>query len=41
MMDYYGTTKLYDRIMFELGGFGWMMKLIFGIIGVVFLMGWS
>lgn len=39
--NYYGTTKLYDRIMFELGGFGWMMKIICGTIGVVFLMGWS
>ena len=39
--NYYGTTKLYDRIMFELGSFGWMMKIICGIIGVVFLMGWS
>lgn len=39
--NYYGTTKLYDRIMFELGGVGWMMKIICGIIGVVFLMGWS
>ena len=24
--NYYGTTKLYDRIMYELGSFGWMMK---------------
>jgi len=39
--NYYGTTKLYDRIMFELGEWGWMMKIICGIIGVVFLMGWS
>ena len=37
--NYYGTTKLYDRIMFELGGFGWMMKFIFGIIGICFLLG--
>ena len=39
--NYYGTTKLYDRIMFELAEWGWMMKIICGIIGVVFLMGWS
>ena len=37
--NYYGTTKLYDRIMFELGGFGWMMKFIFGIMGICFLLG--
>ena len=37
--NYYGTTKLYDRIMAELGSWGWMMKLILGIIGIVFLLG--
>lgn len=39
--NYYGTTKLYDRIMFEFAEWGLMMKIICGIIGVVFLMGWS
>ena len=39
--DYYGTTKLYDRIMVKLGSWGWMMKAICGIVGVVFLLGWS
>lgn len=39
--NYYGTTKLYDRIMYELGGFGWMMKVISGIIGTIFLLGYS
>lgn len=39
--NYYGTTKLYDRIMYELGSFGWMMKVISGIIGTVFLLGYS
>lgn len=38
---YYGTTKLYDRIMYELGSFGWMMKVISGIIGMVFLLGYE
>jgi len=37
--NYYGTTKLYDRIMFELGSFGWMMKIICGIMGICFLLG--
>ena len=37
--NYYGTTKLYDRIMAELGSWGWMMKLILGIIGIIFLLG--
>ena len=38
---YYGTVKLYDRIMYELGSFGWMMKVISGIIGTIFLLGYS
>jgi hypothetical protein len=38
---YYGTTKLYDRIMVELGSWGLMMRAIAGIMGVVFLMGWE
>jgi hypothetical protein len=39
--NYYGTTKLYDRIMAELGGWGIMMKVICGIVGICFLMGWE
>jgi hypothetical protein len=39
--DYYGTTKLYDRIMYYFGGFGLFMKGVLGICGIVFLMGWS
>jgi hypothetical protein len=39
--DYYGTTKLYDRVMTKLGSWGWMMKAICGIIGICFLLGWS
>ena len=39
--NYYGTTKWYDRIMYELGSFGWMMKVISGIIGMVFLLGYE
>lgn len=39
--NYYGTTKLYDRIMASLGSWGWFMKLVCGIVGIVFLMGWS
>ena len=39
--NYYGTTKLYDRIMYELGSFGWMMKVISGIIGTIFLLGYE
>jgi hypothetical protein len=37
--NYYGTTKLYDRIMSELGGFGWFMKGVIGLIGICFLIG--
>jgi hypothetical protein len=39
--NYYGTTKLYDRIMTRLGSWGWFMKLVCGVVGVCFLMGWS
>lgn len=39
--NYYGTTKLYDRIMFSLGSFGWFMKGICGIVGVFMLLGKS
>ena len=37
--NYYGTTKLYDRIMFELAEYGWMLKAIAGIMGICFLLG--
>ena len=37
--NYYGTTKLYDRIMFELAEWGWMLKAIAGIMGICFLLG--
>jgi len=37
--NYYGTTKLYDRIMTKLGGFGWFLKIICGIVGTCFLLG--
>lgn len=37
--NYYGKTKLYDRIMFKLGSWGYFIKLICLIIGVVFLLG--
>jgi len=39
--NYYGTTKLYDRIMIRLGGWGWWIKLCLGIIGACFLLGLS
>lgn len=39
--NYYGTTKLYDRIMFELAEWGWMVKAISGIIGTIFLLGYE
>ncbi len=39
--DYYGTTKLYDRIMTKLTDWGTFMKIVCGIVGIVFLMGWS
>lgn len=39
--NYYGTTKLYDRVMTQLGEWGWMVKMICGIVGVVFLLGWE
>ena len=34
-----GTTKHYDRIMAELGGWGLMMRIILGIVGICFLLG--
>ena len=39
--NYYGTTKLYDRIMFELAEWGWMVKAIAGIMGICFLLGYN
>lgn len=39
--NYYGTVKLYDRIMTKLGGYGWFLKIIAGIVGVCFLAGWN
>lgn len=36
---YYGDTKKYDQIMTELAEWGWMIKVIFGIMGIVFLLG--
>lgn len=37
--NYYGTTKIYDRVMAELGSWGWFIKVCFGIVGIVFLLG--
>lgn len=39
--NYYGTSKWYDRVMYELGSFGWFLKAIAGAVGIVFLMGWE
>ena len=36
--SYYGKTKLYDRIMDSLGSWGWFMKAVCGIVGIVFLL---
>lgn len=36
---YYGTKKLYDRVMTKLGSWGWFMKLVCGIVGTIFLLG--
>lgn len=35
--NYYGTTKLYDKIMTKLASWGWFMKLICLIVGIVLL----
>ena len=35
----YGTTKRYDRIMTKLGSWGWFVKGVLGIVGIVFLLG--
>jgi hypothetical protein len=32
-------NKWYEDIMIELGGFGWFMKLVIGLIGICFLLG--
>ncbi len=37
--NYYGNKKLYDRIMISLASWGWFMKGVLGIIGIVFLLG--
>lgn len=39
--NYYGTTKMYDLVMSTLVSWGWFLKLVLGIVGIVFLMGWS
>ena len=39
--NYYGTTKMYDLVMSTLGSWGWFLKIVLGIVGIVFLMGWS
>lgn len=39
--NYYGKTKLYDRIMQRTGSWGWFMKFVCLIVGVCFLMGWQ
>jgi len=38
-LGYYGKKKWYDKIMFKLSSWGLMMKIICGIIGIVFLVG--
>lgn len=37
--NFYGTKKWYDRTMTKLGSWGWMMKVICGIVGICFLLG--
>jgi len=39
--NYYGVTKWYDRVMYQLGGFGLFLKVIAGIVGGVFLLGYE
>jgi hypothetical protein len=36
---YYGDVKLYDRIMKKLVSWGWFMKVVLGVVGIVFLLG--
>lgn len=38
---YYGITKAYDIFMSKLGGWGWFIKIISGIWGVAWLLGWQ
>lgn len=38
-ITYYGTTKLYDRLMTRLGSFGWWLKICAGVVGTAFLLG--
>lgn len=38
--NYYGQGW-YDKFMTKLGGWGWFVKFICGIVGFCFLMGWS
>jgi hypothetical protein len=40
-IKYYGTTKLYDRIMTKLGSWGWFVKFVCGVMGACFLLGYS
>ena len=40
--NYYGNTKLYDRIMAKLADWGWFMKIVlFAPMGGAFLLGWD
>jgi len=36
---YYGDSKWYDRVMTQLAEWGWMMKAILGIVGIIHLWG--
>jgi hypothetical protein len=36
---YYGDTKKYDQIMIKLASFGWFVKGVCLVIGIVFLLG--
>jgi len=38
---YYGITKAYDIFMAKLGGWGWFLKVVAGIWGVAWLLGWE
>ena len=37
--NYIGNTKIYDKVMAKLGGFGWFVRIICGIVGIIFLIG--
>jgi hypothetical protein len=39
--DYYGTTKIYDKIMATLGGWGWFMKGCAGVWGLAWVTKWG